>query len=235
MVCGDSFCGDKANKPDSWVAHLSSALGAPVDSFGKAGCSNYYILKQYINNNYKEYDIAIIIKTDNARIPYVNGMPGKSWAYDIESIENNNIVLNNMPDNYHQDLKSHLKYFHNFDLNEDISDYSFCKIAHLKPQYQKIIWLAAMGDFFDFPLFSHNIPSNSTFITGTLSNISDAEINHDGYKNQFDFSRKNFEEYKKKLNHLSPENNYNLALFLKNVILNENANRDLSKHNWTFN
>jgi len=235
MVCGDSFCSDKANKPNSWVAHLSSLLNATVDSYGKAGCSNYYILDQYKNNNYQDYDIAIIIKTDNARVPYVKDMPGKSWIYDIEDIKKNNITIKNIPDDYLQNLKSHIKYFHSFKLNEDVSDYSFLKIANLKPDQQKIIWIAAMGSFDDLPIFYKNITHNSIMISGSLVDITNDEMKFTGYKTQLDFSKNNSDEYSKKLNHMSFENNYNLAVFLKNVILDENANTDLTKHNWTLN
>jgi len=92
-----------------------------------------------------------------------------------------------------------------------------------------------MGSFDDLPIFYKNITHNSIMISGSLVDITNDEMKFTGYKTQLDFSKNNSDEYSKKLNHMSFENNYNLAVFLKNVILDENANTDLTKHNWTLN
>ena len=216
IVCGDSFCADKHN--NSWMHQLSLLLNATVNSYGQAGCSNYFISEQYKNNNSDQYEIAIIVKTEYRRVPYIKNMPNKCCLYFVERLQEIS-KFERLPENFKEAVKLYLEYFHNFELCKDISDYSLLKIINLKPQKQKIIWLSSTSneDFKIFPIFNKNIPDNSIFIDGGLLN----------------FVVQN--EDKTTLNHLSPQNNYNLAVFLKDVILNENANRDLSKHNWTSN
>lgn len=224
MICGDSFCMHKT-QPESWVNQLSKLTNSTATSFGQPGCSNYNILQQYINNHPEKYDIAIVLKTSLSRIPFINKAEHLSFLLDP-----NGNVSSFIPKDYREALKFYLKYYFDYNFNKWTSKQSCLSILSNKPEKQKLIWVCIAENETEYELEGNN----SIVISGNLMSIFKQEVLSDGYENIEKYHKENPKEYGK-LNHLSLQNNYNLANFLKNVILDENANRDLSEHNWTFN
>jgi hypothetical protein len=223
MVVGDSFC--HSNSKKSWVNVLKTLLDCEIETFGQKGCSNYITYRQYINNNFKNYDICIVLKTNDNRIPIVNNENYLCNILDTATAKN----ISKCGEEYSNALSGFLKFYYDADYAEWVSHQSLKSIYDQKPNYQKIIWINSIKNNFINPVDNYSVS-----IDGNLIDVLLKEIHHQNIKD--------FEEYFKinpkeigKINHLTPENNYNLAVFLKNVILDPNANKDLSKHNWTFN
>lgn len=223
MVVGDSFSAHKT-EPESWINQLATLVDGDVTSFGQAGCSNYSIMNQYIKNNYEKYDVVIVIKTAPNRIPFIKNAYHLSFFIDPD--EKVNSIL---PKNYKEALEIYLKFYYDLDFCTWVSQQSWYSILNKKPEKQKIIWIDVPSNNTDYNLEKQN----SIITIGNLIKIHQKEILSEGYKNIKEFRTKNPTEIGK-YNHLSPINNYNFAIFLKNIIFDEKANRDLQKHSWTF-
>ena len=226
MVCGDSFGINRDNKL-SWINWLSRMLKYPVDTYCQGGCSNYMTYLQYKNNNPEKYDIAIILITASHRIPIVKNNPHLCFMIDSNDLPKSKLL--SIPNNYSQALDSYMDYYFDREVNLFVSQQSIQNIINRKPLRQKLFILNSGANE-----NLHLDYKDSIYLPGSLYLILLEELHKSGFSSIPEYHKK-YPDEKDKINHLSPQNNYNLANFLKNVILDENANRDLSKHNWTFN
>jgi len=225
MVCGDSF-GVNTKHKLSWINWLSRLLNVSVHTFCQGGCSNYSTYWQYKNNNPEDYDIAIILITNTHRIPIVKDNPHLCCMLDSGELRKSKLL--SIPKDYSDALDYYIKYYFNEEVNLFVSQKSIQNIIDSKPTNQKLFILNSGS--------SKNLDidcNNSVYCSGSLIDVLHEEVKKSGFSSVLEYNNKHPDELDK-INHLSFHNNYNLANFLKNVILDQSANKNLLTHNWTF-
>jgi hypothetical protein len=219
LVCGDSFCANY-DKKYSWTNILAELLNVNVKSVGIRGCSNYLIYNQFLKFNSDEYDYVIVIKTAESRIPIVNKHPHMCATLDWKKINFDRIKFKN----YEKALEYYYYYYYDLDFVKWTSYNAFRSIENLQLKNQKIIWINAFESS-----YVHEKKANNIIVNGYLSYVSTMSIDNKhitNYHGDHDINGS--------ANHLSPIDNHNLAIFLKELINDNNGNNDLNKHNWSW-